>query len=285
MHQTLDLRLLRTFVLAARTHSISGTAVQVLRSQSAVTMQIQRLEAALEQTLFHRSGNGIFLTKSGERFLPYAEKVLRTHDVAISDFASRGLNGSISFGCPEDYLIAFGPNLLRSFGALHSAIEITVVSAPTLELQSLLGKRQLDLALISIPDPASADSILRSEPLVWVGNKPDLALYSFDTVLPLALSASNTMDHRAAREVLNDAGIGYRISFASNSLAGLTAIARSGLAIAVFTNKAVPPDLFVLDKFLPALPQLGVSVSYAATEPPEIVRTFGEHIEQHCRVS
>lgn len=280
MSQTLDLRLLRTFVHAARSRSISATAVQVLRSQSAVTMQIQRLEDALGQTLFHRTGSGIHLTESGERFLPYAERVLRTHDEALSEFTDRGLNGAISFGCPEDYLIAFGPDLLKSFGALHPAIEITVVAAPTLELQKLLQTRQLDLALVSTPDPDTKEPVLRREPLVWVGNRPDLALHNFGGVLPLALSASNTMDHRAAIEMMDRAGLDYRISLASNSLAGLIAIARSGLAVSVFTRKAVPPDLFVLDKYLPALPQLGVLVAYANAGPARAVHAFGEHIRR-----
>lgn len=280
MQQTLDLRLLRTFVHAARSRSISATAVQVLRSQSAVTMQIQRLEAALGRTLFHRSGSGIHLTESGARFLPHAERVLRTHDEAMSDFANRGLYGALSFGCPEDYLTAFGPQLLKSFGAVHPAIEITVVAAPTLDLQKLLQQRQLDLALVSTSDPDVGGAVLRREPLVWVGNQPDLARHDFGDVLPLALSASNTMDHRAACEVMDAAGLGYRISLASNSLAGLIAIARSGLAVSVFTQKAVPPDLFILDKYLPALPQLGVLIAYPGSGATTIVQAFGDHIRR-----
>ncbi|MDP2121693.1 MAG: LysR family transcriptional regulator [Hoeflea sp.] len=280
MQNTLDLRLLRTFVCAARSRSLSATAVQVLRTQSAVTMQIQRLEETLGQTLFHRSGSGIRPTESGERFLAYAERILRTHDEAISEFAEKRLYGSISLGCPEDYLIAFGPTLLQSFGAINSAVEITVVSAPTNELRKLLQQKQIDLALVSTPKPTDADVILRHERLVFVGNRPNLALQDFGDALPLALSASNTMDHRAACDAMEKAGIKYRISFASNSLAGLIAIARSGLAISVFTQNAVPPDLHVQDKFLPRLAHIGVLVAYADQEQSAVVKAFGEHIHR-----
>lgn len=280
MQPALDLRLLRTFVYAARSRSLSATAVQVARTQSAVTMQMQRLEEALGQTLFHRSGSGIRLTESGERFLLYAERILRAHDEAISEFANKGLYGSVSFGCPEDYLIAFGPPLLRSFGALHSGVEITVVSAPTVELRKLLQQRQIDLALVSTPQPTDADDILRHEGLVWVGSKPNLALQDFGDALPLALTASNTMDHKAACDAMDRAGRKYSISFASNSLAGLIAIARSGLAISVFTQKAVPPDLYILDKYLPRLPHIGVLVAFADLEQSAVVKAFGEHIRR-----
>lgn len=280
MQNTLDLRLLRTFVCASRSRSLSATAVEVLRTQSAVTMQIQRLEEALGQTLFHRSGSGIRPTESGERFLAYAERILRTHDEAISEFSEKRLYGSISLGCPEDYLIAFGPTLLQSFGAINSAVEITVVAAPTNELRKLLQQKQIDLALVSTPQPTAADVILRHERLVLVGNRPNLSLQDFGDALPLALSASNTMDHRAACEAMDGAGIRYRISFASNSLAGLIAIARSGLAISVFTQKAVPPDLYIQDTFLPRLPHIGVLVAFADQEQTAVVRAFGEHIHR-----
>jgi DNA-binding transcriptional LysR family regulator len=280
MQSALDLRLLRTFAYAARSRSLSATAVQVGRTQSAVTMQMQRLEESLDRTLFHRSGSGIRLTESGERFLTYAERILKAHDEAISEFSHKGLYGSVTFGCPEDYLIAFGPPLLQSFGAAHSGVEITVVSAPTVELRRMVQQRQIDIALVSTPQPTEADEILRHEALVWVGNKPSLALQDFGEALPLALTASNTMDHRAACDAMDRTGIKYRISCASSSLAGLIAIARSGLAISVFTQKAVPSDLYILDKFLPRLPSIGVLVAFADADPPGVVRAFGDHIRQ-----
>lgn len=280
MQPLIDLRILRTFICAARSKSLSAAAVQVLRTQSAVTMQIQRLEETIEHTLFHRSGSGITLTEAGERFLVYAEKILKTHDEAISEFSNKGLFGSISFGCPEDYLIAFGPQLIQSFGAVHPSVEVHVIAAPTADLIKLLQQRQVDIALISTPQPSESDTILRHEKLAWVGNKPNMTLQFYGSTVPLALSASNTMDHRAACEAMERAGLKYRISFASNSLAGLIAIARSGLAISVFTQKAVPSDLYVQDRHLPRLPHLGVLVSYADGKPSSVVKAFGEHIHR-----
>ncbi|HAI29677.1 MAG TPA: LysR family transcriptional regulator, partial [Thalassospira sp.] len=107
MQALLDLKLLTTFVRAAHAGTLSAAAIQVGRTQSTVTMQIQRLEDALGQSLFHRSGSGVRLTGAGERFLGYAERILRLHDDAVSSFSDQGLRGAITFGCPEDYLIAF----------------------------------------------------------------------------------------------------------------------------------------------------------------------------------
>ncbi|MER8499395.1 LysR family transcriptional regulator [Mesorhizobium sp. M1142] len=278
MQAPLDLRLLATFVRAAHSGTLSATAVQVGRTQSAVTMQIQRLEEALGQSLFHRSGSGVRLTGSGERFLAYAERILKIHDEAISALSDKGLHGSITFGSPEDYLSAFFPALLKSFGTRYPDVEIKVVSAPTVELRTLLHSRQIDLALVSTPNPSDAQDVVRTEPLVWVGSKPTLELHDFGDTIPMALPASNAMDHKAACEAMARAGIRYKISYASNSLAGLIAVARSGLAISVMTLEAVPSDLFILNTPLPQLPSLGVLIAFSESERSPAVEAFANHI-------
>jgi DNA-binding transcriptional LysR family regulator len=278
MQAPLDLRLLTTFVRAAHSGTLSATAVQVGRTQSAVTMQIQRLEETLGQSLFHRSGSGVRLTGSGERFLVYAERILKIHDEAISALSDKGLHGSMIFGSPEDYLIAFFPTLLKSFGTIYPDVEIKVVSAPTVDLRTLLHARQVDLALVSTPNASDSQDIVRTEPLVWVGSKPTLELHNFGDTIPMALPASNAMDHRAACEAMGRAGLRYKISYASNSLAGLIAVARSGLAISVMTLEAVPSDLFILNAPLPQLPRLGVLIAFAETERSPAVEAFADHI-------
>lgn len=281
MQPSLDLRLLATFIRAAHSGTLSATAIQVGRTQSAVTMQIQRLEEALGgQSLFHRSGSGVRLTGSGERFLGYAERILKLHDEAVSVFSGKGLHGSIIFGSPEDYLIAFFPTLLKSFGAIYPDVEIKVVSAPTVELHPLLRARQIDLALVSIPDAKASKDVVRAEPLVWVGSKPTLELHDFGDTVPMALPASNAMDHRAACDAMDRTGLRFKISYASNSIAGLIGVARSGLAISVMTQEAVPADLFILKAPLPSLPRLGILVAFADEERSPAIEAFADHIRR-----
>jgi len=284
MQTLLDLKLLTTFVRAAHSGTLSATALQVGRTQSTVTMQIQRLEDALGQTLFHRSGSGVTLTGSGERFLGYAERILKLHDEAVFAFSDRGLRGSMVFGCPEDYLIAFFPALLKSFGTIYPDVEIKVVSAPTPELHKMLRARQIDLALVSTPDIATGGDFIRTEQLAWVGSKPTLELHDFNqntgpqTPIPLALAAANSLDHRSARDAMDGAKLPYQIAYASNSLAGLIAVTRSGLAISVMMQKAVPSDLFILKSPLPPLPKLGLRVITSELNPTPATDAFADHI-------
>lgn len=285
MQTLLDLKILTTFVRAAHSGTLSATAIQVGRTQSTVTMQIQRLEETLGQTLFHRSGSGVSLTGSGERFLGYAERILKLHDEAVFAFSDKGLRGSMVFGCPEDYLIAFFPALLKSFGTIYPDVEIKVVSAPTPELHKMLRARQIDLALVSVVDPNAETDLVRTEQLAWVGSKPTLDLHDFTTdagdgaLIPLALPASNALDHKAACDAMDAVGIPYKISYASSSLTGLIAVARSGLAISVMMQKAVPNDLYILKAPLPALPRLGLKVLRGDGNDSPAVAVFADHVK------
>jgi len=127
-----------------------------------------------------------------------------------------------------------------------------------------------------VGDVVNAEGVVRTESLVWVGSKPALDLYDFGDTVPLALSASNAVDHRAACEAMARAGLRYKIAYASNSLAGLIAVARSGLAISVMAQEAVPSDLHILP--LPALPRLGILIAFADAERSPAVEAFANHI-------
>jgi len=280
MRAPLDPRLLVTFVQAVRSGSLSAAAVEVGRTQSAVTMQMHRLEQIVGQELLHRGGSGVRLTGQGERFLEHAERILRAHEEAISAFTIGSLRGSIVFGCPEDYLAATFPPLLQSFGELHPEVEIRVVAASTDQLHKLLHAKQVDLALVSTLRPTASDDVVGSDALAWVGCQPSLALQGFGQIVPLALTASNTIDHKSACEAMLAAGLRYRIAYASNSLAGLVAVARSGLAISVMTEKAVPSDLHILGNPLPPLPSLGILVRFAQVEQSAAAQAFGDHIRR-----
>ncbi|KPF72681.1 LysR family transcriptional regulator [Bosea sp. AAP35] len=272
----LDLGLLRNFAVVARAGSISVASSQVGRTQSALSMQIQRLEALTGQPLLHRTGSGVRLTTAGEKLLAHAEALLARHDEILADMRGTGLKGSVSLGCPEDYATAFLPDLLRGFCAQHPDVELRMVCAPTSELRPLLHRRQIEMALVSLPDP-DAGTALRREDFVWVASEAQPEILSQDS-LPLALSAPMTLDYRAACAAMEAIGRRYRIAFASSSLAGLIAIARSGHAISVLTRMAVPPDLHIVLGGLPPLPAIGIALEFSASRPSPPAIALGEHI-------
>lgn len=282
----LEIDLLRSFVAIAQAGSLSRAAQRIARTQSALSQQMKRLEAIVDQPLLQRTGRGVVLTSPGERLLGHAQRILRAHDEAMADMSGRGLTGTIRFGCPDDYAAAFLPHLLREFAVVHPHAQVEVICEPTPRLVEQLARHALDLALISLPDGVEESSVIRREPLVWIGNPGlDGVLADSHEPLPLALSDPDTLDHIAACEALSKAGRSYRIAYASSNLAGLTALARSGQAFAVMTQTAVPADLrIVTGDTLPALPYVGITVKFDRARPDHLSMAFAEHIRQTLAV-
>lgn len=280
MNDTLGIDLLRTFAVIAEVGTLSRAAARIGRTQAAISLQVQRLERLVGHPLLERTGRGVLLTPHGTRLLAHAQRILQYHDEALADLSGRGLSGTIRFGCPDDYAVRFLPPLLREFARVHPKVHVEVHCAHTPRLLERLEQHALDLALTSFAEHDKGRAIIRREPLVWVGADGSGAAHL--EPLSLALTDPDTLDHRAARRSLDDAGRPYRVAYASASLAGLTAVVRSGQAIAVLTRTAVPDDLRVLsaESGLPALPGVGIGLTVDSKQPSALVRAFARHVRQ-----
>lgn len=278
MKPQLSIEFLRSFVAIAEAGVLSRAAERVGRTQAALSQQIKKLETAIQQPLLVRGSRGISLTSQGERLLAHAQRILRAHDEAVTELTGERLLGNLRFGCPDDYARVFLPPLLQGFARQHPQVQVEVVCAPTPRLLEKLDSRRLDIAIISLPDSTQRGQFLRREPFVWVGARNGEA-HRFDP-LQLALSDPDTLDHLAATQTLKRAGRPYRIAYASGSIAGLTAVVRSGQAITVLTRTAVPPDLQILPRSsgLPKLPFVGISVKTGPRSASPLLDRFEAHV-------
>jgi len=284
--QSLDIDLLRSFVAIAETGVLGKAAARVGRTQSALSMQMQKLEGIVEQPLLYRTGRGVTLTATGERLLLRAGELLRRHDEALSELRGEQLAGTLRFSCPDDYAVVFLPYLLRGFASLHPHVQVEVLCAPTPRLHELLARQAVDLALVSVSAPVSGSpetggtEVIRREPLVWVGLRGGTAAAC--EPLPLALGAPDALDHLWPRQALEAAGRAYRLAYASSSLSGLVGMARSGQAVIVLTRTAVPDDLEILtpDQGLPELPSVGVTLAFGRNEPSALTAAFAAHVRK-----
>lgn len=280
MGPQLDIDLLRTLVAISQTGTLGRAGERIGRTQAAVSMQVKKLEGLLNRPLLVRGGRGVTLTVHGERLLAHAHDILRGHDAAVADIMGTGLSGTLRLGCPEDYATAFLPQILRSFAGRHPQVAVEVFCAPTPRLEARLQRHALDLALISVHEAREPSLLLRREPLVWVGTRHDELVAR--QPLPLALSDPDTLDHRAACERLEAAGRRYRIAYASASMAGLLGVVRSGQAVAVLTQAAVPADLLVLPagEHLPALPTVALTLAHNPPQGSALGAAFAAHLKQ-----
>lgn len=275
----LDPDQLASFVAVAEAGGFSEAAARVHRTQSAVSMQIKRLEERLGRTLFERSVRGARLTPAGELLLPHARAILRAHREALALFEGDAVRGRVVVGAPDDYAATFLPASLGRFADTHPGVEVELRVAPSSELVPALARPDgPDLALVTAGSGERAATILRREPLVWVtAEGHDLARRD---PLPLALFHPGCAFRRAALSALAEAGRRYRIAYTSVSLSGVIAAVKSGFAVGVLLRASLVPGLAVLGPAdgLPELPAMAIALVRAEGRANGAAEALARHL-------
>ncbi|WGF86509.1 LysR substrate-binding domain-containing protein [Marinivivus vitaminiproducens] len=270
--------LLATFLAIAEGGSFTGAADRVRRTQSAVSMQVKRLESAIGRPLFERGAGCARLTPAGEALLPYAKRILRMHEEAWSAVANPEVAGAVRLGTPDDYASSLLPPVLARFAATFPRVEVQVRCESSNRLYDLVSRRELDLALVT-RQPIRADlATVRYEPLVWI-SAFESSVHEHDPV-PLAVFQPGCRTRELALRALTSADRRHRIAYSSPSLAGLLAVVDAGLAVAAVARCSVPTGLRVLGEKhgFPPMPPLELSVAQATLTPTAAVEALAGHI-------
>ena len=149
---------LRAFVAVVDAGSLSGAAPLVHRSQSAVSMQIKKLEVALGRPVLLRGPRHLEVTPAGAELLSYARRMLDLQAEAHAALFGPKLAGRVRLGVPDDYASAYLTPVLRSFSHRYQGVEIELTCEQSTSLIPRLGRGELDLALVS-RDPSRVASV------------------------------------------------------------------------------------------------------------------------------
>ena len=284
--QSLDPDLLRAFVFIAEDGSFSRAAERVGRTQSAVSMQVQRLESALGKRLFVRGRGGqVTLTPQGSMLLERARELLRLNDQIWASFHTPQIQGRVRLGTPDDYALRYLPQVLKSFADTHPGIEVAVDCAPSVELFPKLRNGELDLSLLSEGEEMAGWPSLElwRGPLRWI-TSDRYAPHRLDP-LPLALSRTSCSWGKAAISALESAGRNYRLAYTSASQMGTHAPVLAGLAVTVSTISWVPEGLRVVrrEEGLPDLPDFGILLARGRDAQQPVTDVLARHITDTFR--
>jgi len=283
---TLDLDLLRAFALIADGHSFTQAAERVGRSQSAVSMQVKRLEDTLGQPVLNRGkGGGIELTLHGRYLLARARQMLALNDEVIATFRAPRFAGTLRLGTPDDYALSHLPLILKRFAETHPAVQVDVLCASSTDLSERLKAGDLDLSLVSEGNaPRNWPSVmLWRGPLAWI-TAARHAPHRQDP-LPLALAHQDCSWRAAALAALEAAGRRYRVAYLSGTQAGTHAPVLAGLAVTVSALATLPAGLRAMhpDEGLPPLPEFGILLLKGRTAQQPMTDALAAHIEESFR--
>lgn len=277
MSGILDLDQLKTFVAIVHEGSFTRAADAVHKTQSAVSMQMRRLEERVGKPLFFRDGRQSRLTDDGERLLAFARRMVKLNDEALAAFDETELVGRVRLGTPDDYADRFLPEILARFSRSHARAEATVVCAPSPMLVEMVEHEELDLAIITQASVRGLE-IIRREPLLWVG--PQRGGVHEEDPLPLALGRPVCNWRRQAVEALESIGRRYRVLYSSWNSIAVGAAVTAGLAVSVLPESALRPGIRVLGEAegLPKLPICEIGLLRSRVNTSQVADALAGHI-------
>lgn len=272
--RNLDMDALRALVAIIDTASFSNAAQRLGRTQSAVSLQIKRLEESLGQSLLHRvQGRVDGPTAEGRALIAYARQILRLNDEAYGCVSRDTAVGRLRIGLPEELMESVFPAVMPRFQTLYPRISLSLQSDTSTRLQEALARADLDLILFKHCDiaPPAESTTIWQEPLIWMAGEAHADIRP--TPLSLALFGENCAFRLAATGALARAGQNWQLSYSGSSLTGLRHAVCCGLGITALPRSLLIPGLLAIDAGLPELPPASIAARHAPGEThPAAVR-------------
>jgi DNA-binding transcriptional LysR family regulator len=272
----LDPDLLRAFVAVADHRSFTRAAIMLNRTQSAVSMQIKRLEDRLGAELFKRTKATVDLSSAGEELLGYARRILTLNEEAVGKLTERKIEGIVRLGVMDDYGTFIVPSLLAGFLAGYPRIHVEMETGLTSSMPERLGE-SYDLVIAMHPEGRGGGEFLRREQAVWATGASHAV--EEQEPLPVALYPRGCLFRKWAIEALDGAKRSWRLAFVSHSLAAVESVVAQGLAVTVVKAGIFPTKLRPLSDRdgMPRLPAADICL-YRATNLSQAGTLLADHL-------
>ncbi|WP_407494641.1 LysR family transcriptional regulator [Pseudooceanicola sp. MF1-13] len=238
--RNLDMTALRSFVAVADHGGVTRAAGVLNFTQSAVSMQLKRLEELLGVTLLDRTTRRIALTAEGEQLLGYARRIIDLNDEAMSRLTSDAFEGEIVIGVPHDIVYPVIPRVLKRFNAEFPRVKVQLISGYTSKLKGDFARGLVDLILTTEAAPDGDGEVLDERRLCWIGAPGGTAWRQ----RPLRYAAARTCLFRtSAIRSLDDAGIDWENSVDTEQDRTVEATISADLAIGAMLEGTIPGQL------------------------------------------
>lgn len=260
MKRDLEIDLLRSFVAVAAHLNFTQAANAVGRTQSAVSLQVKRLEEIVGKRLFDRSRQSVAVTHAGEALLVYANRILSANDAALSHIQRPEAAGLVRVGAPDDYATFLLPPILSLIGRDYPRLQFEVTCDNACDLLPQLDTRALDVVVATHPTNAVSGEVARYEPLHWVA-APD---YLDDPAAPLSLVLfpAGCVCRDIALNALRGIDRPWHVAYSTRSIGLMEKAILENGSVSVMEASIIPTSLKVIDgrEGFPSLPDVAISV-------------------------
>ena len=270
MNPNFDIDALRAIVIGTDLGSFASAAVQLGRSQSAISMQLKKLEQQAGTQLFARRGRGLVPTEAGEALIAYARRIVALNDEAAVVLGAAANTATVRLGLPQDFFDDVMPATLTAFAVDHRDVHVEVRAGPNHILGDEVAAGRLDVAIALFKQRAGGNNELLCDlPMRWIAQR-NAAKLAQQNPLPLVLFNHPCHFREAALAALDRAKRRWRAAVTTPSLPGIWASLRSKLGIAVRTEHGLPKDMICLPQNigLPDLPRIELRMLQAPEASP-----------------
>lgn len=282
MMRNLDITTLRSFVAVADNGGVTRAAGFLHLTQSAVSMQLKRLEDLLGLELLDRSGRRIALTGEGEQLLVYARRMVALNDEVIGRLTNQAFEGEIVLGVPHDIVYPAIPRVLQQFNVAYPRVKVQLISSFTLALKEQFSKGECDLILTTESSETAESETLSSRPLCWIGASGGNAWRQ----RPIRLAFGRHCTFRPKIiTALDEAGIPWEMAVETDSDRTIEATVSADLAVNAMIDGAEPPHLMKIDHggALPDLPTQKINLYGADTTGSQLVAELADYVRRAFR--
>ncbi len=259
--KNLPMDLLRAFVSVAQLNSFTKAGEILGRSQPAISLQIQRLEELVDESLLARNGKNLELTETGESLYDYANQILTLNDLAISQLTKNSIAGKIRLGIPSEFATVLLPKIVSRFAKAYPNVTLEVNCELSKHMLSKEGKASHDLILALEDKPSATGSdLVKTDELVWVAS-PDHNAQKV-SIVPLIAAAEGCIYRHRAISVLDRSQQSWQIVYTNPDLTGIQYAIQEGLGVTVLAKSTVPANLKILTPSarFPDLGKVGISL-------------------------
>ena len=240
MPRNLDLTALRSFVTVADAGGVTKASGFLNLTQSAVSMQLKRLEEGLGLQLLDRSARSVSLTGAGEQLLGYARRLLDLNDEVFARLTHQAYEGEIVLGVPGDIVYPFIPQVLHRFAADYPRVKVHLVSSMTRTLKPMFEHGDCDMILTTEEGADPGAETLAELPLIWIGAQGGSAWKQ----RPLRLAFERGCIFRTGvQRALDEEGIPWEMAVDSDSTRTIEASVSADLAVHVAIDGTQVPQV------------------------------------------
>jgi len=228
MPRNLDMTALRSFVAVSDAGGVTRAANLLNLTQSAVSMQLKRLEESLGASLLDRSARTVSLTAEGEQLLGYARRMVDLNDEAFQRLTSDVYEGVVTLGVPHDIVYPAIPQVLRRFNAEYPRMRTELIASFTTPLKRQFAAGEADMILTTEEGLDPGGETITVLPLIWIGAPGGQAWKR----RPLRLAFERDCIFRTdVQRALDRAGITWEIAVEAESYRTVGAMVSADLAV------------------------------------------------------